>query len=66
MANEIHKCAHCGAERPESEMKQGDIVFFDRRWNDKKRKFEKYVARKTNWYCADKPCHGNDQMGYEG
>ena len=63
---DMRKCAYCGAMGPESEMEQGDIVFLDMRWNDKKRKYEKYVARKTDWYCADKPCRGNHQMAHEG
>jgi len=56
------KCAYCGQERPQEEMKQGEIMFRDRNRITGKA----FVNSKTNWYCADKGCHGYDQMAHEG
>jgi hypothetical protein len=60
----VEKCAYCGKERPTSEMNQGTIIFQDGHYIG--RKFKRFVNRKTNWYCADKPCHSHDQMAHEG
>ncbi len=57
---EVMKCAYCGKTRPIEEMKQGEI--FHRATYYGKRVTE----RVTNWYCADSPCRGNDQMAQEG
>ena len=43
-------------------MKQGEITFIDRNTYTGKA----FVNSKTNWYCADKGCHGYDQMAHEG
>jgi hypothetical protein len=56
------KCAYCGQERPQEEMKQGEITFRDRNTYTGKA----FVNNKINWYCKDKPCHGYDQMAHEG
>lgn len=56
------KCAYCGSERPVSELKPGKIIYRDRH----PRTGKAFVNNKTNFYCADKSCHGNDQMAYEG
>lgn len=55
------QCAYCRSTRPQAEMKQGKIIFRDRRPGGKA-----FVNQKSNWYCADKPCHGHDQMAHEG
>lgn len=49
-------------EKPQEEMKQGEITFRDRNRSTGKA----FVNSKTNWYCADKGCHGYDQMAHEG
>lgn len=59
------KCAHCGTERPIAELKSGTIIFQNSRV-DSMGKWKKFVDRKTNLYCIDKPCHGHDQMAHEG
>lgn len=66
MAKEMHQCAYCRTIRPESEMKPGKIIFRSRRWDPRKGKNVVFVDEKTNWYCADKPCHVHDQMAHEG
>ena len=55
------KCAYCRAERPVEEMKQGTIIFRNRNSNGKA-----FVDKKTNLYCADKPCAMHDQYAHEG
>jgi hypothetical protein len=60
--SETAKCAYCRAERPVVEMKQGKIIFQDYNYVTRK----KFVNTKHNSYCADKPCHGHDQMAHEG
>jgi hypothetical protein len=56
------KCAYCGQERPQEEMRQGEIIFRDRR----RSRGKAFMNRKTNWYCADKNCNEYDQMAHEG
>lgn len=60
--NNLIRCAYCGSERPTDEMKRGKIIFRDRHPLTRKA----FVNSKTNSYCADKPCHGDDQMAHEG
>ncbi|WP_271754939.1 hypothetical protein [Cohnella sp. JJ-181] len=60
--SELIRCAYCRAERPANEMKAGKISFRDRHLVTRKA----FVNNKTNYYCADKPCHGHDQMAHEG
>jgi hypothetical protein len=55
------KCAYCGKERPEEEMKPSKIIFQDRHPGGKA-----FVNSKTLLYCGDGPCAGNDQMAHEG
>ena len=57
----MKKCAYCGKERPENEMKQGKIHFRDRKPGGKA-----FVDSKINWYCKGEGCHGYDQMAHEG
>lgn len=59
--SQVTRCAYCGAERPVTELKSGTIIFRNRRPGRKA-----FVDSKTNLYCADKPCHGHDQMAHEG
>jgi hypothetical protein len=61
----IKKCAYCGKERPIEEMKQGTITFRNSKY-DSRGKRKQFVDKKTNWYCNDTSCHGNDQMAHEG
>ncbi|UUZ80669.1 hypothetical protein LJK88_38425 [Paenibacillus sp. P26] len=60
--SETARCAYCRAERLVTELKPGTIIFQDYNWTTRK----KFVNRKTNLYCADKPCHTHDQMAHEG
>ena len=60
--SETLRCAYCRTERPQSEMKPEKIVFRDRHPITRKA----FVNTKTNFYCADKSCHGHDQMAHEG
>lgn len=62
---EIVKCAYCGKERPTSEMKKGTISFRGYPYDSNGRR-KTSVEHKTNWYCADAPCHGYHQMAHEG
>lgn len=59
--SETTRCTFCQVERPKSELKSGTIIFRNRRPGGKA-----FVDRKTNLYCADKPCHAHDQMAHEG
>ncbi len=56
------KCAYCGQDRPQEEMKQSKITFRDRNIYTGKA----FVNNKISWYCKDKPCQGYDQMAHEG
>ncbi|MDB4865917.1 MAG: hypothetical protein JWR03_250 [Cohnella sp.] len=60
--SETVKCAYCGTKRPASELKPGKIFYRDRH----PRTGKAFLNEKTNPYCADKPCHANDQMAHEG
>ena len=60
--SDLKKCTYCGKERPVEEMKQGKITFRDRDQFTRKA----FINSQTNWYCADKGCHGYDQMAHEG
>ena len=60
------KCAYCGKERPDNELKAGKIIYRTRKYHYGKCKHVACVAEKTNLYCKDGPCHGYDQMAHEG
>lgn len=60
------KCAYCGQERPNEELKQGTIITRGRKWDEWKRRNVACFTRETNLYCKDKGCQGYDQMAHEG
>ncbi|MFB9273421.1 hypothetical protein [Cohnella cellulosilytica] len=60
--SEVGRCAYCRTERPASELKPVAIIFQDYNYVT----WKKFVNRKTNLYCVDKPCHAHDQMAHEG
>ena len=62
---EKHICAYCGKERLESEMHQGKLIFQNSKINFFG-EYQRFVDKKINWYCKDKPCFANDQMAHEG
>jgi hypothetical protein len=62
-------CAYCGTDRPLSEMKKAVIIYQDSKPGlDRRGKYKsiKFVAKKKQLYCADKPCADYDQMAHEG
>ena len=61
-----NKCARCGAERPDSELKSGAIIFRNFKPDPRTGRMKQFVDTKTRLYCADKPCHVHDQMSHEG
>ena len=63
------KCAYCGKEQTQNEMKQADLVYRTREWVSGRfgRMENKAVVKKRrNWYCKDDGCAGYDQMAHEG
>jgi len=64
------KCARCGTERPMNELKEGTIIFQNSRPEYDRRKGrmvnKRFVDRKTQLFCIDKPCHSHEQMAHEG
>jgi len=56
MSEQTEKCAYCGDERPQKEMKRAKVL-----WHHTQKHMEKF-----RWYCADKCCAGKHQMSLEG
>lgn len=56
------ECAYCGKERPPKEMEIGSVFTLKRKWNEKKQRYQNFVAKQKNWYCRD-GCHPADRYG---
>jgi len=54
---DLVRCAYCGKERPQSEMRQATL------WH---RRHSRDLQQQTNWYCAHSSCARYDQMKHEG
>lgn len=62
----LQRCAYCGAERPESELKRAKIFFRTTRFDPSRGRVRQFVDEQTNLYCADRACASHDQMAHEG
>lgn len=62
----LQRCAYCGAERLESELKRATIFFRSSRFDLRKGRMRQFVDERSNLYCVDKACASRDQMAHEG